>query len=80
MEQDGYCKETSKKARTEQLVSKLSTVCRGVTASGRAKELVKQMLSERNSMNRVWKDTRAIRQDCWSGEALRRVSVPVDIP
>ena len=50
------------------------------TASGRAKELVKQGLSERNGMDRVWKDTRAIRQDCSSGEALRRVSVPVDIP
>ena len=47
------------------------------TTSGRAKELVKQGLSEHD---RVWKDTRAIRQDCWSGEALRRVSVPVDIP
>ena len=27
MEQDGYCKETSKNARTEQLVLKLSTAC-----------------------------------------------------
>ena len=47
------------------------------TSSGRAKELVKQGLSERN--DRVWKGTRAIRQDCWCDEALRRVSVPVDI-
>ena len=30
--------------------------------------------------DRVWKDTRAIRQDCWCGEALRLVSVPLDIP
>ena len=27
MEQDGYCKETSKNARTEQLVLKLSSAC-----------------------------------------------------
>ena len=39
------------------------------TTSGRAKELVKQGLSDRNGYGRVWKDTRAIRQDCWSGEA-----------
>ena len=49
------------------------------TTSGRAKELVKQRLSERKRHDRAWKDTRAIRQDCWSGEAIRRVSVPVDI-
>ena len=48
------------------------------TTFGCAKELVKQGLSERNGM--IAKDTRAIRQDCWSGEALRRVSGPVDIP
>ena len=78
MEQDGYCKETSKNARTEQLVSKLSTACWRPTTFGCAKELVKQGLSERNGM--IAKDTRAIRQDCWSGEALRRVSGPVDIP
>ena len=48
------------------------------TTSGRAKELVKEGGPERH--DRVWKDTRAILQDCWSGEALRRVSVPVDIP
>ena len=40
--------------------------------SGRAKELVKQGLSERNGMI-AFKDTRAIR---WSGETLR--TVPVD--
>ena len=40
------------------------------TTSGRAKELVKQGLSDRNGMI-----TRAIRQGRWSGEALRRVSV-----
>ena len=49
------------------------------TISGRAKELVKQGLSDRNGMNRGWKDTRAFRQDRWCGEALRRVPVPVDI-
>ena len=49
------------------------------TTSGRARELVKQGLSDRNSMIAFWKDTRAIRQDRWSGEALRRVPVPVDI-
>ena len=41
MEQDGYCKETSKNARTEQLVSKLSTTCcynmLAATTSGSAK-------------------------------------------
>ena len=47
MEQDGYCKETSKNARTEQLVSKLSTACwRRLLL--RAKELVKQGLGERH--------------------------------
>ena len=51
-----------------------------VTTSGRAKELVKQGVSERNGNDRVWKDTRAIRQDCWSGEALGRVSVPSGHP
>ena len=49
------------------------------TTSGRAKELMKQGLSDRNDMITFWKDTRAIRQDRWCGEALRRVSVPVDI-
>ena len=44
------------------------------TTSGRAKELVKEGLGDRNG-----KDARAIRQDRWCGEALRRVSVPVDI-
>ena len=41
------------------------------TASGHAKEFVKQGLSERNGM--IAFDTRAIRQDCWSGEALKTV-------
>ena len=45
------------------------------TTTGLAKELVKQGLSDRNGMMALG----AIRQDCWSGEALRRVSVPVDI-
>ena len=49
------------------------------TTSGRAKELVRQGLSEWKRHDRVSKDTREIRQDCWSGEALRRVSGPVDI-
>ena len=40
------------------------------TSSGSAKELVKQGLSERNGMIAFGR----------SGEALRRVSVPVDIP
>ena len=48
------------------------------TTSGRGMELVKHG-SVKGRHDRVWKDTRAIRQDCWSGEALRRVSVPVDI-
>ena len=48
------------------------------TTSGRTKELVKQGLSERNDTIAFGR-TRE-RQDCWSGEALRRVSVPVDIP
>ena len=49
------------------------------TASGRVKELVKQGLSDRNGMIAFGRSSRAIRQDCWCGEALRRVSVPVDI-
>ena len=49
MEQDGCCKETSKSARIGQLVSKLSTVL-AATTSGRAKELVKQGLNDRNGM------------------------------
>ena len=49
------------------------------TTSGRAKGLVKQGLCDLNGMIAFWKDTRAIRQDRWCGEALRRVSVPVDI-
>ena len=49
MEQDGYCKETSKNARTEQLVLKLYSML-PATTSGRAKELVKQGLSDRNGM------------------------------
>ena len=62
----------------EQLVSKLSAarwrrlllaVCRSSWG-----------LSERNGRIAFWKVTRAIWQDCWSGKALRRVSVPVDIP
>ena len=48
------------------------------TTSGRAKELVKQGLSDRNGMDRVWKDTRAIRQDSRCGEVDRCVSVSVD--
>ena len=50
MEQDGYCKETSKNERTEQPVSKLSKSMLAALTSGRAKELVKQGLSERNGM------------------------------
>ena len=50
------------------------------TTSGRVQELVKKGLSERNGKIAFWKDTRAIWQDCWSGEALRRVPVPVKIP
>ena len=49
------------------------------TTSGRAKELVKQGVSDPKRHDRVWKSTRAIRQDRWCFEALRRVSVPVDI-
>ena len=48
------------------------------TTSGRAKELVKQELSDRNGMI-AFARTRAIREDRWCGEALRRVSVPMDI-
>ena len=40
---------------------------------------VKQGLSDRNGMIASGRDTRAIRQNRWCGEALRRVSVPVDI-
>ena len=47
------------------------------TPSGRAMELVKQGLSDRNGMIAFGK-TRANRQDRWCGEALRRVSVPED--
>ena len=50
MEQDGYCKETSKNARTEQLVSKALKSMLAVTTSGRAKELAKQGLNERSGM------------------------------
>ena len=74
MEQDGYCKETSKKARIEQLLSKLSTACWRRLLLAVQKELVKQGLCERNGMIAFG------RIDCWSGEALRRFSVPVDIP
>ena len=48
------------------------------TPSGRAMELVKQELSDRNGMIALGR-TRTIRQDRCCGEALRRVSVPVDI-
>ena len=40
------------------------------TTSDRTKELVNQGLSGMIAFGRI---------DCWSGEALRRVSVPVDI-
>ena len=49
MEQDGYSKETSKKARIEQLVLKLYSML-AATTSCRAKELVKRGLSERSGM------------------------------
>ena len=45
MEQSGHNRETSKNARTRHLVSKLAS-----TTSGRAKELVKQGLGDRNGM------------------------------
>ena len=50
------------------------------TTSGRAKELLKQGLSERNGMIAFRRIRERFGKDCWSGEALRRVSVPVDIP
>ena len=50
MEQDGYCKETSKNAKTEQVVLKLSTACWRQLVLDVQKELVKQGLSERNIM------------------------------
>ena len=49
------------------------------TASGRTRELVKQGFTERNGMIAFGRTRERIRQDCWSGEALRRFSVPVDI-
>ena len=49
------------------------------TTSGRAKELVKQGLSDRSGMIALRRIRERIRQDHWSGEALRRVSVSVDI-
>ena len=48
------------------------------TTSGRAKELVKQGLSDRNGIIAFWKDTRAIRQDSRCGKVDRCVSVSVD--
>ena len=50
MEQDGYCKETSKNARTEQTGVKAPCSMLAAPASGRAKELVKQGPSDRNGM------------------------------
>ena len=50
MEQAGYSMEKSKNARTGQPVSKLLYSKLAWTTSGRAEELVKQGLSDRNSM------------------------------
>ena len=79
MEQHGYCKETSKNARIEQLVSKLSTACWRRTTSGRAKELAKQGRSERNGMIAFRRICERFGKTAGVGEALKRVSFPVEI-
>ena len=50
MEQDGYCKETSKNVRLGAAAVKALYSMLAATTFGRAKELVKQGLSERNGM------------------------------
>ena len=50
MEQDGYFKDTSKNARIEPAGVKALCSMLAATTSGRATELVKHGLSERNGM------------------------------
>ena len=57
----------SKYARTEQLVEALYSML-AATFSGRAMQLVKQGLSDRNGMIAFWKDTRSFRQDWRSSQ------------
>ena len=49
------------------------------TTSGRGKELVNQELGDRNGMIAFEKIRERVGKTRWSSEALRRVSVPVDI-
>ena len=69
MELSGYCRGANKNNKIGQLVSKPSTLC-----WRRAKELVKQGLCDRNGMIAFGR----IRER-FGNEALRRVSVSVDI-
>ena len=78
MEQSGYSGRASKNNENRTAGVKALYSMLAATTSGRAEELVKQGLSERNGMIAFGR-IRAIRQDLWCGEALRRVSVPVDI-
>ena len=75
--QTGYCRGVSKNSETGTAGVKALSSMLASTTSGRAKELVKQGLSERIGMVAFGKSTRTPWQDRSCGEAHRCVPVPM---